>query len=512
MLKKNFIKLNINDKYLSLGNFFRIIKEESNNPKSFWQSDLFSIIFNTDNIADSTVNNYCTGLRAINPKYRNYFNQIRNNFEADINTLVSTIGKILELVDDKNSNINTIEQINKNLKLKHICTRLYSISKNDSDVSTELSNLLYKDLDESNLYNFLVQVLFYVILEKKQPIYVDNSLNDMIEKSIYDTNISVNDIQDFIKIQLNSGIWSIRGIKELAKKDNPFACFEMASMEYFGIINGTARYEKAYEYYKVAAMHNHPVANWAIGYLYYKGHIGNKSRRDLFFAFKYFNKARKLNCSNAFNSLGLIILNGNMPHIQKNKSKAIEMFEKSASMGNIYAYNNLGKIFEAEKDFKTAYNYYIFSADLEDSWAANKIGEFYKTGKYVNKDLKKAFDYYTISSESPKFTLCPWSKYNLAKFFYKNGNLEIGIKSDINKAIELLNDVSDELIEALEELIYIHYELYINNNKNSKEYLEKLKNYIIRLENHPDYNSKLALEMNKVLEDINSKKIHIKLP
>lgn len=512
MLNKNFIKLNINDRYLSLGNFFRIIKEESNNPKSFWQSDLFSIIFNTDNIADSTVNNYCTGLRAINPKYKNYFNKIQSDFETNINILVSTIGKILELVDEKNSNINTIEQINKNLKLKHICTRLYSISKNDSDVSTELSNLLYKDLDESNLYNFIAQVLFYVILEKKQPIYVDNSLNDMIEKSIYDTNISVNDIQDFIKLQLNSGIWSIRGIKELAKKNNPFACFEMASMEYYGIINGTARYEKAYEYYKVAAMHDHPVANWAIGYLYYKGHIGNKSKRDLYFAFKYFNKARKLNCSNAFNSLGLIILNGDMPHIQKNKSKAIEMFEKSASMGNVYAYNNLGKIFEAERDFKTAYNYYIFSANLEDSWAANKIGEFYKTGKYVNKDLKKAFDYYTISSESPKFTLCPWSKYNLAKFFYKNGNLEIGINSDINKSIELLDDVSCELIEALEELIYIYYELYINSNKSSKEYLEKLKNYIIRLENHPNYTSKLALQINKILGDINSKKIHIKLP
>lgn len=512
MSKKSFIRLNINDQYLSLGNFFRIIKENSNNPNAFWQSDLFSIIFNTDNIADSTVNNYCTGLRAINPKYKSYFKEIKNNFEIDNKVLVPTIGKILELVHDKACYYSTTIQINESVKLKHICNRLYTISKNDSDVSIQLSNLLYKYLDENDLYNFIAQVLFYIILEKNQPIYVDNSLNDMIEKSIYDTNISVNDIQDFIKIQLNSGIWSIRGIKELAKKNNPFACFEMASMEYYGIINGTARYEKAYEYYKVAAMHNHPVANWAIGYLYYKGHIGNKSRRDLFFAFKYFNKARKLNCSNAFNSLGLIILNGNIPHIKKNKTKAIEMFEKSASMGNVYAYNNLGKIFESEKDFKTAYNYYIFSANLEDSWAANKIGEFYKTGKYVNRDLKKAFEYYTISSESPKFTLCPWSKYNLAKFFYKNGNLEIGINANINKAIELLDDVSCELIEALEELIYIYYELYIKSNKSSKEYLEKLKNYIIRLESHPNYTSKLALEINKILEDINSKKIHIKLP
>ncbi len=455
MLQKKFIRLNTNDNYLSFGNVFRIIKEETNSNNMFLQADLFAIIFNTYNIADSTVNNYCTGLRAINSKYKNYFKEIKNKFEKDKNILIITIGKILELIEGKEIDVDniTIKQINENFKLKHICNRLYNISKNDSDVSIILSNELYKNLEENNLYDFMAQVLFYVILDKKQPIYINEQLNDIIEKSIYDTNISFNDIQDFIKIQLNSGILSIRGIKELAKKNNPFACFEIASMEFYGIITGKARYEEAYKYYKIAAEHNHPVANWAIGYLYYEGYIGNKSKRDLYLAFKYFNKARKLKCSNAFNSFGLIILNGNMPHIKKNKDKAIEMFEKAKSLGNIYAYNNLGKIFEEEKNYKKAYEYYLVSANLGESWAANKIGDFFRKGIVGTKDLKKAFDYYTISSESPKFILYPWSKYNLAKYFYENGNLEIGVKQDINKAIELLEDISDELNEANKELM-----------------------------------------------------------
>ena len=455
MLQKKFIRLNTNDNYLSFGNVFRIIKEEANSNNMFLQADLFAIIFNTYNIADSTVNNYCTGLRAINSKYKNYFKEIKNKFEKDKNILIITIGKILELIEGKEIDVDniTIKQINENFKLKHICNRLYNISKNDSDVSIILSNELYKNLEENNLYDFMAQVLFYVILDKKQPIYINEQLNDIIEKSIYDTNISFNDIQDFIKIQLNSGILSIRGIKELAKKNNPFACFEIASMEFYGIITGKARYEEAYKYYKIAAEHNHPVANWAIGYLYYEGYIGNKSKRDLYLAFKYFNKARKLKCSNAFNSFGLIILNGNMPHIKKNKDKAIEMFEKAKSLGNIYAYNNLGKIFEEEKNYKKAYEYYLVSANLGESWAANKIGDFFRKGIVGTKDLKKAFDYYTISSESPKFILYPWSKYNLAKYFYENGNLEIGVKQDINKAIELLEDISNELNEANEELM-----------------------------------------------------------
>lgn len=454
MLQRKFIRLNINDNYLSLGNVFRIIKEEANNTNMFLQSDLFAIIFNTYNIADSTVNNYCTGFRAINPKYRSYFKEIENKFEQDKTVLVSTVGKILELIEGKEIKADnvTIDQINENFKLKHICNRLYNISKNDSDVSIILSNELYKNLEENNLYDFMAQVLFYVILDKKQPIYINEQLNDIVEKSIYDTNISFNDIQEFIDIQLNSGILSIRGIKELAKKNNPFACFEIASMEFYGIITGKKRYEEAYKYYKIAAEYNHPVANWAIGYLYYEGYIGNKSKRNLYLAFKYFNKARKLKCSNAFNSFGLIILNGNMPHIKKNRDKAIEMFKKAKSLGNIYAYNNLGKICEDEKDYKKAFDYYLVSADSGESWAANKIGDFYRKGVVGKKDLKKAFEYYTVSSESPKFILCHWSKYNLAKYFYECGNLEIGVKQDINMAVELLEDVSDELNEAREEL------------------------------------------------------------
>jgi len=514
MTRKNFIRLNINDNYLSFGNVFRIIKEECNNTNTFLQPDLFSIIFNTYNIADSTVNNYCTGLRAINPQYKNYFKEIKNNFQNDKKALIITIGKILELIEEKNidSENITLEQINESSKLKHICNRLYSISKNDSEVNIRLSNELYKNLEENDLYNFIAEVLFYVILEKKQPIFINEQINNVIEKNIYNTNISINDTQEFINIQLNSGIWSIRGIKELAKRSNPFACFEMASMECYGIVSGKPRYEEAYKYYKIAAKHNHPVANWAIGYLYYEGHIGNKSKRDLYLAFKYFNKARKLRCSNAFNSLGNIILNGNMPHIKQNKEKAMEMFNKATSLGNIYAYNNLGSIYEKEGNYQKAYDYYIISAEQGESWAANKIAEFYRIGIAKEKNLEKAFEYYTLSSESPKFTLCEWSKYNLAKYFYENGCLEIGVNKDINKAIELLEDVSDQLVEASQELLYIYYKLYLESNKKEYCFLEKLNYYKAKCEENSNYNNDMKTEIENRLKQIYNSAKPIEIP
>lgn len=514
MSQAKFIRLNANDNYLSLGNLFRVIKEETDNSNMFVQSDLFSIIFNTYDIADSTVNNYCTGLRAINSKYKSYFKEIRDRIKEERNILVITIAKIIELIENNEIDVDniTIKQINENVRLKHICNKLYTISKNDSDVSIKLSSELYQDLEENNLYDLIIKVLFYVILEKKQPILINKQLNDVIEKNIYDTNISVNDIQEFIKIQLNSGIWSIRGIKELAKRENPFACFEMASMECYGIITGKARYEEAYKYYKIAAENNHPVANWAIGYLYYKGHIGNKSKRDLYLSLKYFNKAKKLNCSNAFNSLGLILLNGNIPHISTNKDKAIEMFEKAISLGNVYAYNNLGKIYENEKNYKKAFEYYIVSANLGESWAQNKVADFYRRGIAKEKNLKKAFEYYSLSAESPKFTLCQWSKYNLAKYFYEDGNLEIGINHDINKAIELFEDVSDELIEASEELVYIYYKLYLDSSKNNKFYLEKLNLYKEKCEKNINYNNKIKKNIENNISLIYNTNQNIEIP
>ena len=414
-MKKNFIRLNINDNYLSFGNFFRILKEESNNSASFWQADLFSIIFNTDSIADSTVNNYCTGFRAINSTYKNYIKSLKVDYQKNSSTLLPIFSEILKLIDINVPAKITINIFNTNEKMRHVCTRLYSICKNDSDITTNLSNRLHSNLTNNDLYNFIAEVLFYTVLDKKQPICIDENLNNIIEKKIYDTNISVNDIEDFINIQLTSGIWSIRGIYELARHGNPFACFEMASMECYGIITGKARYEKAYDYYQVAAKANHPTANWAIGYLYYEGHIGTKSKHDMYLALKYFNKARKLNCANAYTSIGNILLLGNIPHISKNEEKAIEMFKIAADMGHVYAFNNLGKIYEARNDLKLAFDYYMKSANLGDSWAQNRVGEFYRLGKIGNINVKlPKFNSYSLDPlcdgiNTDEFPLC--SKY-----------------------------------------------------------------------------------------------------
>lgn len=510
MNKKKIIKLNDNDNHLSLGNIFRIIKSISINPSSFLQSDLFCIIFNCDSVGASTVNNYCTGIRSINPDYKNYILKQKELYEKDNTIFIPMISSILNLINEGkfSSDIYTLDELNNDNKLKYICSKLYTICKNDNDVDFSLSTKLLSYINNKNYYDFLVEVIFFSVLEKVQPIFKEKILVDVIENNLDNTNISVKDVESFMKLQLNSGIWSIRGLNELANKKNPFACFEMASLEFYGIIAGKPRYDKAYEYYKIASDNEHPVAIWAMGYLFYKGYIGNRTEEDLNKAYNYFLKSQELKCSSAFNSLGLIYLNGDIPNINKDEKLAIDLFKQGADLGNVYSYNNLGIIAEEKEDYKLALEYYSVSSEFGDSWALNKLGEFYRLGIYVEKDLKKAYDYYLKASECPNFSLSYWSKYNLAKYYYKNGVIEIGIYSDINKAIELLDSVCNKLIEANEELIYIYYDLYMSNNKDNS-YFIKLKYYIDLIEKNVNYNNTIKDRIEENISKLNSDSINI---
>lgn len=198
---------------------------------------------------------------------------------------------------------------------------------------------------------------------------------------------------------------------------------------------------ESYNYYKTAASKNHPIANWFIGYMYYNGYVGNKSEEDYKMAWEYYLKAEKLGCIATINSIGLAYLEGSVPgHTQKDKEKAIQYFEKAIKQNYVYAFNNLGLIYEKEEEYKKAFELYKKAADLGQSWAANRVGEFYRLGKGINKDEKEAFKYYKASAEASIYEICLWSKYNLAKHFYENGNVNANIKKDENLAKDLFEE------------------------------------------------------------------------
>ena len=61
---------------------------------------------------------------------------------------------------------------------------------------------------------------------------------------------------------------------------------------------------------------------------------------------------------------------------------------------------NLVDVIYQEKDETKALEYYKKSAEKGDSIAQNTLGSFYKFGKYLEKDLAKAIYWYNKAAES----------------------------------------------------------------------------------------------------------------
>ena len=492
---KTYIKMNDNNNYLSFGNLCRIIKEVSLNKTFSSQSEIFSIIFNDDTLSDSTINNYCIGYRNIGNNYKKKYHKLKKEYQENILVLLETINNIIFILEGNINSKLTYEDINHNKLLKELCKKLYNIAKNDKNASNEFTIKLFNYLNEYKLYECIVELLFYIILEHKQPIYKENIINETIEEILTKTNISVNDLEKFLSINFKDGVNYIYELKQLVKENNPYASFELGYMEYKGEYVGHPRYNIAYKYFLVSSEYNHPRACLLIADMLIKGQIGNKSKEDLAKAEFYLNKAVSLGSIAALNKLGLLYLNSN-------KNKAIEYFKKAIEFDYVYAYNNLGKIYEQEKDIKKAFECYFKSASKEESWACNKLGEFYRLGIYVEKDMEKAYYYYSLSTNVPIKLLEYYSKYNLAKYFYLNGNYEANIEKNEQLAITLFEKASENnKIEASIELLKIYIKKY--KEEKSEYNLSKIEYYKNKIEINEKYNKKIKKELEDLINKIN---------
>jgi hypothetical protein len=98
---KKYIKLNDNDNHLSWGNFTRIVKEYTVNKSSALQVEIFCTVFDTHLVGDTTVNNYCTGIRSINDEYKQKFLIYKKKYTNNKNILVNTVINLLSIIDGK---------------------------------------------------------------------------------------------------------------------------------------------------------------------------------------------------------------------------------------------------------------------------------------------------------------------------------------------------------------------------------------------------------------------------
>lgn len=490
-MKRKYIKLNDNYSHLSLGNIISIIKEESKNKTNAIQSEVFCAIFNVYDANESTINNYCIGSRSIGDKYKQIYIKLKKDYQKDHLIFIDIICNILSILEGTIYDIKDINIINKNESLKIICTKLYNISKNDFFISKEYINIFRCLLSNNNYYDLLIELLIYSILEKKQPLYEDELLNNTVSTILKNTDISINDLQNYLMLELNEGINFSYSLKKLANEGNAYANYRLAILEYSGEYTGFPRYYEAFNYFKKAALNNHPSAYWMMGNMILKDKVYT-DKKEL--AFEYFTKSKDLGNIAAINSLGICYKYG--IGIKKDNDKALKCFEQAASKDYAYALNNLGLYYESINDYDNAYKYFYKSANLGESFACNRIGEYERK----KKNHKIAFEYYNKALQSSIKEINIWAYYNLAKYYYLNGNIDVNIEKDINKCIEYF-DKSSNLIESLIELFFIYY------NKNDTSNIYYYKDLI---EKHNKYTNNIKDAIEEKLELLKNK--DIKLP
>ena len=293
-------------------------------------------------------------------------------------------------------------------------------------------------------------------------------------------------------------------MKKLAKKNNPYALHELGNLEYNGTIAGYPRYEESYKYHSLAASYDHPTSNWMLAHMIINKKIGSLSDEDINNAWKFLLKAESLDSISAINTIGICYLHGFTPNKEKDVNKAISYFNKAAKKNYIYAYNNLGKIYESQGNHEKAFEYYLISANEEESWACNKIAEYYRTGINKEINLNKAYHYYNIGASSPLGTRCPWNIFNLVKYYYLEGNSTVGIKKDIEKSISLLNQIKD-FKYANELFLYAYFDLY----QKDSTYIDKVNYYLNEINNSSILNKEYKSQIENKLQEIKNNQITI---
>ena len=379
-MKKNYIKMNDNDNYLSFGNLINIIKKVSNN-KNAMQTELFCTIFNVNNVNATTINNYCIGYRAIGLEYKKTYVDLKRKYETDKSVYLDIVLGILSIMDDiiYIKDDKSLDLINTNKKLKEVIIELLKIASNDEHIEKTKLN----KLKNMNSYESFIEILNHCILENNQPVYTQ-SINIKINRE---------ELNEYLKIKLYYGESYINSLIELSRKDNMYACAELGSLEFDGYISGKPNYKKCYDYYYKAALKDHPKGCWMVANLMLTGRV----KLEFDTMWKYLNKSIELGSFAGYNTLGLCYLRGINKQNKKDLNEARKNFQISAEHGYVFAFNNLGKTYEEEGNIEEAIKYYKVSADMNECWALNKVGEYYRK----NKDLKTAFIYYSKAIEAP---------------------------------------------------------------------------------------------------------------
>jgi TPR repeat protein len=141
----------------------------------------------------------------------------------------------------------------------------------------------------------------------------------------------------------------------------------------------------------------------ALGLLYAQGQIGKVAEAANFEkAFQFFKMAAELDNSDAKNSMGSLLLAGAYGKIgdKVDMDLAVEYFQAAADQGNLEALNNLATLYrtgtigaiDGKPNYSKAVEIYNRQVDLNDSRGLVNLATMYINGESVEKNISRASD------------------------------------------------------------------------------------------------------------------------
>ena len=188
---------------------------------------------------------------------------------------------------------------------------------------------------------------------------------------------------------------ALKWYERAALADNAYALF-MAS-----ILIDSIDKEKSFNYLKASAAQGFGDAMASLGDKYYNGDFVTKNYYEARKWYELASNTKSRYANHAVYMLGYMAFWGNGE--PKNIEKAIKLYQKVSDAGEIYALNELGRIYQngigVEENQELAFHYYLRSANLGNEFGQVQSAMHLMDGRGVSKDTAKAKKYLQLSAK-----------------------------------------------------------------------------------------------------------------
>ena len=219
-------------------------------------------------------------------------------------------------------------------------------------------------------------------------------------------------------------------------------------------------YEKAMEWFLVAAKMEWASAKNTIGVMYENGYGVGKDYSE---ALNWYRKAAAQENAEGQKNLGWMYYNGFGVDI--NYTEAVKWYRKAADQGNAIAQNNLGWMYQngygINQNYREAVSWYRKAADQGDAAAQKNLGTMYYSGYGVTKDFSEAVKWYRKGADQGNIGC----QKNLG-WMYQNGN---GVEKNYTEAVKWYRKAADQGDATCQYRLGVMYENGYGVGKNIEE-------------------------------------------